>query len=295
MTTATDEEDRTACAKRRELGFLRRDLCKSTSARSLSSGGFSLQEWLGACSLAFSPHGLHLAVGAGSILHILATETFLKIQTVQLDGFGSIKRCFYSTCCDSKLLHDEEQPTRPENACGSVIQHVDHPSFDPAAEISSLEAEQTQAELWASSVEVRNVSAVPQQSNPLLLLTFARQTQDLETALLTSRLATSSAWVVKPDWAHGAKIFTDIEPQTLKVHLPSRVDLRPWHVVVQEQDEADLVADIAHLPEHVRRFKPGIGRMVLYHQDVDSVQANVDLQSTRTESDSSDVSFFSCS
>ena len=79
-----------------------------------------------------------------------------------------------------------------------VIQPVHHPVTDPATSIPTWEAEQTQNELWASSVETRNADPAPQAE--LLLLIFARQTQDLEHALLESPLASRAAWPVQQIW-----------------------------------------------------------------------------------------------
>ena len=79
-----------------------------------------------------------------------------------------------------------------------VIQPVHHPVTDPATSIPTWEAEQTQNELWASSVETRNADPAPQAE--LLLLTFARQTQDVEHALLESPLASRAAWPVQQIW-----------------------------------------------------------------------------------------------
>lgn len=218
------------------------------------------------------------------------------MQTIELAGYFAIDACFYSPCCNYKCTLAEAKPTLLDNGMHdyeSVIQNVCHPSSDLAAEISSLEAEKIQQELWASRIDMREATLV-QQSNALLLLTFARQTPELEQALLASRLAANAAWVVKPDWARGAKIFTNIEPQALMPQLPSWLDLKPWHVVVHEADESSLAADIAHLAEPVRRLKHGIGRTVLWLQDADSVHANADMEFTRTESESSNASFFSC-
>lgn len=226
--------------------------------------------------LAFSPNGLRLAAGAGCVLHILDTETCAELQTMRLSS--NICGCFYLLPgCDSACSGQGGMLTVYDGNVGEggcVIQHVDHPWIDPSASVPPWEATQIQDEMWASAVEARIAAAEPESG--FLLLTFARQTQDLEQALLESPLARDAAWPVQPDWARGAKIFVNVEPHVLQAMLPQGHVLKPWHVLLREADEEALNAAIEHLPEPVRRLKCGIGRMMLYWQDADSVQANVD-------------------
>lgn len=109
-------------------------------------------------------------------------------------------------------------------------------------------------------------------------MTFERQTQELEQALLASPPARASARFtnVQPGWAHGAKIFVGVNSDELQTTLPPGCVLSPWHVVLNETDEQALYVVIAHLPEPARRLKCASGQRPLYREDDHSVQANAD-------------------
>jgi len=216
-------------------------------------------------SLAFSRSGSRLAVGAACMVHILDTQTHAELQTLQLSYSIFLHGLVYLPECNSHETVGKSEP---------VIQLVGHPWNDPAAGIPPSEAEQTQDELRASAVEALIDDVAPAAS--LLLLTFARQTQDLERALLASPLARNATWPVQPDWANGAKVFANVDQYTLQAKLPPSLILKPWHVVLYGEDEELLDESISHLLEPLRRLKCVIGRAELYEQDADSVQANVD-------------------
>ena len=95
-----------------------------------------------------------------------------------------------------------------------VIQSVQHDAAEPAAVITPSKPARTQKEMWASSVEARvtgagGVPATNLSTRPILLLTFVRQTLELEQALLACA-ATARFGDVQPAWANGAKIFVDV-------------------------------------------------------------------------------------
>merc|ERR1712113_548668 len=68
----------------------------------------------------------------------------------------------------------------------------------------------------------------------------------------------------------------NLEQHVLQAMLPRGHVLRPWHVVVCEDDEEALNKAIAHLSEPERRLKSGIGRKILYCEGASSVQADVE-------------------
>lgn len=233
-------------------------------------------------SMAFSTNGSRLLLGMGSAIHIVDVAAWQELWVMQLDPRDYILDCAFMPIClgtspsqrgpisiASKAVHEQE----------SVIQNVEHPS-EPAASVTPSEAARTQDEMWASSIEAR-ISAGELHSTSgqhLLLLTFVRQTQELEEAVLASSLARSASpfRTLKPNWAKGAKILVDVSEDGLAAMLPTGFELKPWHVVLREQDENAFNRSIAHLPEPVRRLKCNVGRRVLYRDDISSVQANPD-------------------
>lgn len=108
-----------------------------------------------------------------------------------------------------------------------------------------------------------------------MLLTFARHSQDLERALLDSPPARAVVQP-QPSWAGGAKIFVEMSSEALNVVLPPGLVLKPWHVVLLEADEVQLLSAIRHLHEPLRRLKHEVGRRVLGASDDQSMDGNAD-------------------
>lgn len=163
-----------------------------------------------------------------------------------------------------------------------VSQAVEHSDGDPAAIISPEDAAWAQEGLWTSGVEALiNGTAVSgtatADSRRLLLLTFKRLTPELDQALLCSPVAlcAASRWNVQPTWANGAKVFVEMDEAALKLFLPN-VILKPWHVILLDRDEDEVLAGIGHLPEPTRRLKHEVGRRVLSGPGNDSVVVNPD-------------------
>jgi len=143
---------------------------------------------------------------------------------------------------------------------------------EPAAEIDAEEAATTSQELWATAIEHCLVGwALPPRSSTAglggrhILLAFDRLTRDLENALLASPTACSAVArgiEVQPSWAGGAKIFAEgVCPERIDVPLHDGI-LKPWHVVVREQDEDELLAALGDLPVRLKKLKPRAGRAV---------------------------------
>jgi len=257
----------------------------SANVSSGDSWSSSMSRSSGVDNLSFSANGLRLAAATGTTIHILNAETGAQLLTLDLSDQSVILSVDYKFCLPASWAHSQQEGTctdlegDPDNDA-SVIQAVDHPMVDFAEEIPSLEAAETMDELWASAVERRIAakSAAVEASPAFLLLTFARQTQLLERALMASPLALDATWCVQPAWAGGAKIFSNLEQRVLQAMLPRGQVLKPWHVVVRENDEESLIEAIAHLPESARRLKCGTGRRVMYCEDASSVQADVDAE-----------------
>lgn len=81
---------------------------------------------------------------------------------------------------------------------------------------------------------------------------------------------------MQPSWARGAKIFLCLTAAELQTILPPGLELKPWHVLLREDDENALMHAIAHLPDHTRRLKHETGRSVLGVQDSNSLVASAD-------------------
>jgi len=132
-----------------------------------------------------------------------------------------------------------------------------------AARISPMEATLVADERWATFIESAcheqrewaNDEAAPMA----VLLSFSRHTPTLEEALVNSELADKArrnGVEIQPEWANGAKIFTDT------LEAGRLVDLRPWHAVLDECDEELLNAALQSLPYRIRKLKPS-GKQVL--------------------------------
>lgn len=155
----------------------------------------------------------------------------------------------------------------------SVIQEIDHGEEEAVTNeaISPEEASTVADTLWASQVDHRiAVGQVAQaegdiedDASKMVLLTFSRNPQELETAILNSQLALQKEQEgvgLKPAWANGAKVLHEgMQPEHLNFLSEP---LRPWHVIVAEKDEPSLLASLQHLPYVIRKLRPS-GRAVV--------------------------------
>lgn len=150
------------------------------------------------------------------------------------------------------------------------IEHDDDPAYVPEHEAAKVVNQQ-----WAGHVEHLMVRGNMESGQHLgatthtkkcVLLEFSRHPQELEYALLTSSVADaarSQGIEIQPEWARGAKIFVKgFGPDQLDEPLANG-QLKPWHVIVYESDEADLHAALQCLPVRVKKLKPGIGRSIV--------------------------------
>jgi len=96
-----------------------------------------------------------------------------------------------------------------------------------------------------------------------VVLTFSRNPQELENAILNSPLAQrkeQEGVELKPAWANGAKVLLEgVQPELVDSTIEP---LRPWHVIVAEKDEPSLLASLEHLPYTIRKLRPS-GRAVV--------------------------------
>jgi len=153
-------------------------------------------------------------------------------------------------------------------------------SPEPTAVIPEEEAEEIQLAQWVSSVESliardrlratgEHKDGDRDASEPAagthVLLTFQRNTAELDKALLGSELA-QEMWSrgidVQPAWGKGAKVFTKCMTPALLSELPLEIGLRS--VIVHEMDEHRIWAAVDPLPYEIRpRIKPIVGKMWL--------------------------------
>lgn len=146
--------------------------------------------------------------------------------TSRLPGFFTemTQRNMLSTISTSPL---RKRVSRPSSAASAeqaarraVIQEVT--IEEPASQVFPSEAAQALQELWASSVESRissaqratDLSAVAtgDRSRPVAHVSFSRNSDQLEAALLEStvaRRAVECGIDVLPDWSNGGKVFVD--------------------------------------------------------------------------------------
>lgn len=150
-----------------------------------------------------------------------------------------------------------------------VIQEVDHDGEEAAT--TPEEASAVAEALWSSQVEhliatgqvAQSDGSVEDDARKIVLLTFSRNPQELENAILNSPVAQQKRQEgveLKPAWANGAKVLLQgVRPERLDSTTGS---LRPWHVIVAEEDEDSLLASLQHLRYVIRKLRPD-GRAVV--------------------------------
>jgi len=149
------------------------------------------------------------------------------------------------------------------NDANAVIQAIEH--AEPPAYILPEEAAQTADELWATNVEVafeRSPNEFVQSSRETVLLTFSRASEPLDVALLASGAAQAAIAIgvdVKPQWAHGAKIFVNSH---VEAPFMDPMAMHGGHVLVYKDEVDDLLTDLKHLPYTIRKLKPTASRRV---------------------------------
>lgn len=227
--------------------------------------------------LAYDPHGDRLAVGTfGSsrryrgTVHVLNASSgteLRKLESAYKMSFGSRLLTALDAVC--ALAYQPSSHASLDNhvaQTSAVIQKVEHGDDDDVKDILEEEAALIEDELWASRVEARIAQdtsasatlglASCSSAGKLVLLTFSRGTSKLEKALLASPAAKSAARSgidVKPRWANGAKVLTDVRVHTF---LSMRqMALRPWHVLVSDADEEAVLQSLNHLPHSERRLR----------------------------------------
>lgn len=114
----------------------------------------------------------------------------------------------------------------------------------------------------ARALQDRSVSAAHDR---ITVLSFNRHPREFEDMLLSSSFARQKkdeGIDVQPLWAHGAKIFvSDLTSSDLE---ECRIDPDVRHVVVRDEDEAEIHAILEAIPYKRRpRLKPGVPRVVI--------------------------------
>lgn len=161
------------------------------------------------------------------------------------------------------------------NSGSAAIPEIVWEVEEQPAEICPKEAACVAEELWAQRVELFLPVAFglpPMPCEPVrsrvVLLQFSRHPEPLEQALLSSSIAFAARGQgidVVPPWANGAKIFVaGVVREQLDVPLGGG-ELKPWHVLINEDDEDELRAALQHLPYSMRKLKPG-GRSIVPHE-----------------------------
>merc|ERR1711862_322045 len=100
----------------------------------------------------------------------------------------------------------------------------------------------------------------------IIILAFNRFREDVEKALLESlvaRRAVARGLNIQPDWAGGAKVFVQgLGPENFEA--PTIVgELRPWHVVVLEEEEEGILSALEELPHRYVKLNSSSGRRVV--------------------------------
>jgi len=149
------------------------------------------------------------------------------------------------------------------HSCEDVV-----PLSEEPAQISPKEAEEIVGQLWCSGVErLMQSKVLPDASPPrrqrVVVLEFERHPRDLVDALLASSPARSAAEDgvdIQPSWANGAKIFVrGLGPDSCS--LPCNKPFCASHVVVREEEEADIHEALKDLPYRLRKLKVSTGRL----------------------------------
>jgi len=213
--------------------------------------------------LGLAPEG---SMDASFIVQTRAIEEVIdRIPLVDQDGAEDVVQMNAEELDPENSVH--ALPNVQIREMGEVIDQILHADQDPAAVISSKKTAQVSAELWAGSVEristhdEANAGVADERESRLLLLTFGRHPKELEEAIEASvpaQVALKAGTDIKPAWANGAKILAEgvnhgqLEPPT----VPDE-GLKPYHVVLWEKDEEQLLDGLKHLPYNFRTLNPG--------------------------------------
>lgn len=165
------------------------------------------------------------------------------------------------------LYGDEDEVEEEESSEGleeeaegddSEFFHGEQPAQIPPEEAANI-----QREIWASSVQHLVSAGTPPSTHHGissgrrgLVLAFSRLTEELDEKLQEMTLF-KAATEPRPSWAGGATVLIDgLCPEFFDVPLPAE-QLRPWHVVLFEDDEPALKKALRSLPVRVKKLKKG--------------------------------------
>jgi len=144
-----------------------------------------------------------------------------------------------------------------ENAEGEDIAQIDHP--DPPAQICATEAQQCERAQWETSVEAlisnARLNSTGTTANPIMILTFGRNTAAFDAALNASGLVqrvVSMGGVAGPSWANGAKILTPEVTEEIWYAAGMQIRLMPCHVIIHSEDIPELEQVMQGLSYHSR-------------------------------------------
>jgi hypothetical protein len=172
--------------------------------------------------------------------------------------------------------HTEVDPSAAgEMFEGSVYQDGE-PILEVPAEIDECEAGYIQHERWATAVEAQiakdfgpteghegepDGQSVPSCIDdpagvPIVILAFNKHPDLLTETVMKSQWGQQFATKgiqVRPDWARGAKIFVEgLTQDVLEQTGTLASELRPWHVIILEQDREHVHAALESLSYRVK-------------------------------------------
>jgi len=168
-------------------------------------------------------------------------------------------------CTISKKLKKDAMAVESMDIPETVVDTVEH--MEPAAYIPPKEASQIVHEQWASQVKsnIEGDQCEQHQMKALCrVLTFSRHPQRLDTALRKSALGRKveeEGPGLQSKWAHGAKILvpglTEQVWDDAVALMPKAIELRPYNVVVLDQDVVTVSQVLANLPGRRVALKSG--------------------------------------
>jgi len=150
------------------------------------------------------------------------------------------------------------------------------PILEAPAEIDEYEAGRIQDQQWATAVEAQIAKDIgtyegddgqPRVQSacscadkpagiPVVILAFNKHPDLLAEMLEKSQWGqkfVTKGTQVTPDWARGAKIFVEgLTQDVLEQTGTLASELRPWHVIILEQDQAQVHASLEQLPYRSR-------------------------------------------
>jgi len=205
--------------------------------------------WLGErdylLNIAYEPTGERFVIDdTENVLHIFGVgQIWSELHSPRAQPMRAFAYSPSYTNCSS--LADAWASGSDAGRSPNVIQVVD---YEDAAvtKLSQAEATQVAQQLWASGIE--NLIAhgegehgIGVRTSRLVLLTFSRATAMLQSGLLASSVAVAAearGISVQPAWAHGGTILAEhVDADALAAAMPLGKSIRPWHVVLREEDE----------------------------------------------------------